>query len=466
MIVPQLSVTTGTAANAAASSNASQQAGTTGATSGTTNSGTATFGNTLIQVIGGNAASTTTTATPLPASALSLSALLQGLSPELLTALLGSGEQSADTSEIPDELLQLLAEKPELLDSLLDSDEFQNWLSQAAELLQGMQILPTLVASLDPKAVNNEAPEGQQAGLTTKAQAHTIISAFAMAAASEQKGSLLFQQLKEDFTKLLTPSTTVTTSSPQLTQQTVAAPEAAVQEMLTKMQGTVISGSALSKLEILAVKSGLVERFANARALKEPVDTVANNVTAASEEETVQHNVQFQDLLKLSSQPKAALTQSPVSSESFVSDMSRFVLSGFKTGALNGLSEARLSLTPETLGHVDVKIALQNGQLVAQFAAQTITGKEMIESQLAQLRAALQQQGIQVEKLEVVQQSSQLASSMFHDHRHQQPSSQQSSRQNNGNSYSEEGEDDFSTEIGQVTRNEAKPASEGIDVIA
>ncbi|PZD93326.1 hypothetical protein DNH61_22050 [Paenibacillus sambharensis] len=67
----------------------------------------------------------------------------------------------------------------------------------------------------------------------------------------------------------------------------------------------------------------------------------------------------------------------------------------------NAVSEARLTLLPEHLGQVDVKISMQNGQLTAQFVTDNVMARDMIESQMVQLRASLQTQGLQVEKLEV-----------------------------------------------------------------
>lgn len=46
---------------------------------------------------------------------------------------------------------------------------------------------------------------------------------------------------------------------------------------------------------------------------------------------------------------------------------------------------------------------MQNGHLVAQFMTEHAGAKDMLEQQMNQLRAALQSQGLQVEKLEVTQ---------------------------------------------------------------
>lgn len=103
----------------------------------------------------------------------------------------------------------------------------------------------------------------------------------------------------------------------------------------------------------------------------------------------------------------------PVPVESFAKEVSGFLVGKFDIVKLQGLSEARISLYPEHLGQVDVKITMQNGQMVAQFVTEHLLAKESLEGQMSQLRAALQAQGIQVTKLEVTQNSS-LSSHMYH----------------------------------------------------
>lgn len=109
----------------------------------------------------------------------------------------------------------------------------------------------------------------------------------------------------------------------------------------------------------------------------------------------------------------------PVPVESFAKEVSGFLVGKFDIVKLQGLSEARISLYPEHLGQVDVKITMQNGQMVAQFVTEHLLAKESLEGQMSQLRAALQAQGIQVTKLEVTQNSS-LSSHMYHNESHGQ----------------------------------------------
>ncbi|MCK8488603.1 flagellar hook-length control protein FliK [Paenibacillus sp. MBLB2552] len=106
----------------------------------------------------------------------------------------------------------------------------------------------------------------------------------------------------------------------------------------------------------------------------------------------------------------------PVPVEQFAKEMSGFLVSKLDIVNLKGVSEAKISLYPEHLGQVDVRITMQNGQLTAQFMTEHAFAKESLEQQMAQLRTALQSQGLQVNKLEVTQNTS-LSSHMYHDGR-------------------------------------------------
>ncbi|MCL1996889.1 MAG: flagellar hook-length control protein FliK [Defluviitaleaceae bacterium] len=64
-------------------------------------------------------------------------------------------------------------------------------------------------------------------------------------------------------------------------------------------------------------------------------------------------------------------------------------------------AEMRLVLSPESLGEVSLRIATQNGIVVAQFMAQNQRVKEVIESNLGQLQEELERQGLQVSELSV-----------------------------------------------------------------
>jgi flagellar hook-length control protein FliK len=116
------------------------------------------------------------------------------------------------------------------------------------------------------------------------------------------------------------------------------------------------------------------------------------------------------------------------------------VTRSFQITQQNGFTEAKISLVPEHLGQVDIKLSMHNGQLTAQIVTETAAGREALEQQLGVLRSALQAQGIQVEKLEITQQSHTAASFSFLKDHGQQQSARQFQQQSSSRSagYEEE----------------------------
>src|SRR5690606_10896268 len=142
----------------------------------------------------------------------------------------------------------------------------------------------------------------------------------------------------------------------------------------------------------------------------------------------------------------ASLPQVPV--QAFADEMNQFVLRSFQVTQLNGLSEAKISLVPEHLGQVDIKLTMHNGQLTAQLVTETALGRDMLEQQLGQLRQSLQSQGIQVERLEVTQQSSSTTNFLRDQGQHQQQPSYQGQRQTQADQHSyEENASEYELEL-------------------
>jgi len=118
-----------------------------------------------------------------------------------------------------------------------------------------------------------------------------------------------------------------------------------------------------------------------------------------------------------------------VQGDRFAQEVSQLFVKQMKIGTMNGVSEAKLILYPQSLGQVDVKILAQDGVITAQFTAETASGKELLDNQLPQLRAALTQQGLQVDRLEVTQQQEQSMS--FQQQREQSRQQQDERRERN-----------------------------------
>lgn len=70
-------------------------------------------------------------------------------------------------------------------------------------------------------------------------------------------------------------------------------------------------------------------------------------------------------------------------------------------------TQIKVNITPEHLGHLDIRLTETNGKIAAQIFTSSMAAKDALDLQLNQLRNTLIQQGLTVEKVEVVQNSSQ-----------------------------------------------------------
>ncbi|MCQ6557916.1 flagellar hook-length control protein FliK [Paenibacillus mendelii] len=116
--------------------------------------------------------------------------------------------------------------------------------------------------------------------------------------------------------------------------------------------------------------------------------------------------------------------------QQFAETMESLVVKQLQVSSANGISEARISLYPERLGQVDVRITVHNGQLTAMFLTDTASARDMLENQMTQLRSALQAQGLQVDKLEVSQNQNADQANLFHDRGGSSNRDQQATKRN------------------------------------
>ncbi|QHT60698.1 flagellar hook-length control protein FliK [Paenibacillus lycopersici] len=159
-----------------------------------------------------------------------------------------------------------------------------------------------------------------------------------------------------------------------------------------------------------------------AEAVQVPAETADPNGQLAAVNADIQR--------QLATVSKPVIAQ-PVPVQQFASTIQGMVVKAFNVTTTNGVAQAQLTLYPEHLGQVNVNISVHNGTLTAQFLADTVTAKDMLENQMAQLRTALQSQGLQVDKLVVSQASVQ--PSPFQDRQGAQGQQQGSSKRNQSN---------------------------------
>lgn len=151
---------------------------------------------------------------------------------------------------------------------------------------------------------------------------------------------------------------------------------------------------------------------------------------------------------------KAPVVAQPVPVQQFAETMQGFVVKQFNVTTVNGVSEARITLFPEQLGQVDVRISVQNGQLTAMFVAETAVAKDLLENQLGQLRSALQSQGLQIDKLEVSNSSS-VQPNLFQDRNGHNGREQQEAKRNKSKNDSVGEINGFDTGLEEITIEQA-----------
>ncbi len=103
-------------------------------------------------------------------------------------------------------------------------------------------------------------------------------------------------------------------------------------------------------------------------------------------------------------QSSSVSTNTPVPVRHFSAELSEMIPERMQLMKNGDESQIRIKLSPENLGQLDIRLTNVDGKVTAHILTATSAAKEMIESQLHQLRHSLVQQGVQLDKVEVVQQ--------------------------------------------------------------
>jgi flagellar hook-length control protein FliK len=103
--------------------------------------------------------------------------------------------------------------------------------------------------------------------------------------------------------------------------------------------------------------------------------------------------------------PVLATPSPSVQATQFDQDVSQVLKSAMNVQQSKDGIEAAFTLAPDHLGKVDVKVSIKDGHVTAEFLASTSSGKNLLETNVHALRAALETQGLQVEKINISQQN-------------------------------------------------------------
>jgi flagellar hook-length control protein FliK len=454
------------------SSTAAPTAQTTGKADGS--KGNAGFGQLLIQVIGGEVSGQST-------GSQAAAPLLVQLMPEWVSTL-GADVEQAEKPMEQDSLQALIGTLIELLESeqgeqLAQEPSVQAILSalqtlfaplmDTGEIMQGHNQSDSMTEQLLP------APAQQLSSSNVADELKAMLQKFSAALSQQphheelQRMSALFQQIIQPLLEKLNVSSANRISGPSLmtemdNEPTNSRPEAWTVNRLTLNEGAklhqavtntgaiesvTVQTTAQNGLHVLAAKSMMPYVLVSSEATQ----AVSTDSQAASVESLAQETVTVGDLLRGTSDNslvKAAPKE--VNAAFFTREIAEMAIKQMKLTGGNGISEAKITLMPEHLGQVDVKISIHNGQVIAQFLTDSALGKDMIEGQLSQLRAALQSQGLQVDKLEVTQQQTQ-ASGMFQEHRQQQNSGRSFEQQSKKSGQLDDGTIDFELSMNSLS---------------
>lgn len=442
--------------------NGTAGAGGTAVTTGTTASagGASTaqpFAQTLIQTMSGATVNAETTT-----QAGTMASLLQGL----LAAVQSGDEETSGKVEVKHiELLKSLTEDMDKLDESLSADPallaaLQGWLMQVAQLLSGTATQgkgeaagqDTVTAALP--ALDQMLTATGTSGQGQKAAEGTVTAALSPLAQNAETIRFVVQDELNSLVTMLQQAAVngdeamATQGAELLKQFSAILDEAIVPDNKTKSKGLNNAEAAVQgKHSEIGAKTQsadktvpvLVDPSVTAKTGEKTPDTpvtkaaiAGSSQQSAAAEETLTEAGTAEDnndVLTagqlsiregLTAPLKAETARVPVTQ--FAQQMDTFISGKLEIVRKGGVAEAVITLFPENLGQVDVKLTMQNGILIAQFATTHSGAKEMLEQQMSQLRAALQSQGIQVEKLEVTQNNTPLFS-QFNGQQGRQPNS-------------------------------------------
>lgn len=95
-------------------------------------------------------------------------------------------------------------------------------------------------------------------------------------------------------------------------------------------------------------------------------------------------------------------TAKPAQSEALLKEM-QAIINKAQISNAQGITRLTLKLYPENLGTIRIELVQNDGVLTARLLASTAHGRELLDSQVHQLKQAFVQQNIQVERLDIAQ---------------------------------------------------------------
>ncbi|MCA0754038.1 flagellar hook-length control protein FliK [Paenibacillus sp. N4] len=375
-----------------------------GSLQGTKGAGNGAFQQTLVQQINRGSAETAVDARPAPLMALtSNGTAAEGTSPErTLSDLISIIDELIDRLEAPAAEGEQAEEE-----SGPDIERLEDALAQLTALLAFLgaplqQANPAAGSASGAESGPSELQAGGAAGVKSDLQ-HSLLRLQALL----QQGVVKLVQSQDPVElagRQLQALTAILESAPADAGSLMPKPAASSRQLFAAPHSQAGAGTLLQRLSQQAVHPAYITAAAEQRVdMTEVTVTVPAEPAAAPSSQTMGQNAEIFRLLPQPPTVAAPVTTSFVAADQFAQTMSGLIIRKFDMTTVNGVSEAKLMLFPEHLGQVDVRITMQNGVLTAIFQTDTALAKDMLDNQMTHLRAALQAQGLHVDKLEVSQ---------------------------------------------------------------
>ncbi|WKA53910.1 flagellar hook-length control protein FliK [Planococcus shixiaomingii] len=150
--------------------------------------------------------------------------------------------------------------------------------------------------------------------------------------------------------------------------------------------------------------------------------------------------------------PEASVPQTTVRMSNLVEELGEVLRGSFRLNSEGDNKQIKISIFPEHLGHMDIRLTSVDGKIVAQIFTSSLAAKEMLDQQASLLRSSMIQQGIAVEKIEISQQSSQQSFGQQSAHLDQRFSQQQ---KQGSSSHSRNGYQRFEEDAATIVRRQS-----------
>ena len=412
------------------SSNSGAGATTTAAASAEGTGSLLPFAQALIQKMTGNVDTTTTLVASNVSDPLTL---LQGL----LNQLQLTGEVKEDSTSQDKDIISELTKDIEKLDESIENDPtllaaLQGWLLQVSALLTNnvpQENQADTASTLSPLAQN---PETLRFAVQDDLNRLVTIIKDAAASGNEELTTKGLTVLN-NFTDIMSQSAAVSTVSTEKPKEVVNQNQRAIDNLVVKSDKntstnvTAPSESSSNNSDLSSALQNKVKAIGDVKVVTD--EEAPSDFVIPTDQNEVVTAGQLLMRSGITAPLKSETPQVPI--QHFAKEMTGLITSKLEIVKKGGIAEATISLFPENLGQVDVKITMQNGHLVAQFLTEHASTKDLLEQQMVQLRVALQSQGVQVEKLEVSQNNTPLQSQMQQEGRQSSAGGQQSDKRSN-----------------------------------